>query len=302
MSARPPKVKQDGRLRRNPVAIVLLAGQDLRIIIPPERELVFSGRDAELARELLETAAVGALGSDLAGPEDGRSSNRVLSVLVREGVLLSGEQEEDRTGMAPLAGRRLRVLYGISAGADATRAYRFLDALVAAGQADVRIVLTENAQRFVPPDALRWLYGDCVYTDLFDSRSVHHVSLASWADAIIVAPATASFVCRLASGLYTDLLAATVAVSSCPVILAPSMNPAMWSRQAVRKALRELREEGFFVLMPGLGREVAAVDSGEVLGATGVEPQHLPALVAHVMKTYSPRGAGGSAEEPPVGD
>jgi 3-polyprenyl-4-hydroxybenzoate decarboxylase len=267
-------VDADGRLWRNPAATVLLEDDALRVIVPPDVLVTWRGEDAEVARRLLVAASV----AGVAAPAGDTREEAISAALLEHGAL------EARTagGTAEPGGTPLRVVYGITGAVAAVRSHAYLDALRRGG-AELRIVMTQPATRFVAADGLRWAFGVEVSTDLFTPSGVEHVQLGVWADVIAVVPASAEFLCRLAAGGYSDLLAATIAAADAPVVLVPSMNPRMWERLAVQRALRDLEEEGFTVVLPAAGREVG--EGGvRAFGGAGVTPAALTTVLGQAVR------------------
>lgn len=130
--------------------------------------------------------------------------------------------------MKHLAGRR--VLLGISGGIAAYKSAELTRHLKKAG-ADVRVVMTHGAQAFITPMTLQALSGQAVHTDLLDPNAeaaMGHIELARWAECIVIAPTTAEFLSKLATGSAGDLLSTLCLASEAPLILAPAMNQAMW--------------------------------------------------------------------------
>ncbi len=124
--------------------------------------------------------------------------------------------------------------------------------------ANVTVAMTESAQRFVSPLTFETLSGNQVATTLWpapNTRPLQHVSLAERAQVIIVAPATANFIGKLAAGIADDLVTATVmaAFASVPVLVAPAMNSGMWASPVVRRNVNTLTDLGCRVLGPGEG-------------------------------------------------
>ncbi|MBK6702901.1 MAG: bifunctional phosphopantothenoylcysteine decarboxylase/phosphopantothenate--cysteine ligase CoaBC [Caulobacteraceae bacterium] len=127
----------------------------------------------------------------------------------------------------------------------------------------VRVVMTEAAQRFVTPLAAGAIAGERVFTDLFDQAQefdVGHIRLARECDLIIVAPATADFMAKTAHGLANDLASAVLLATDKPVLMAPAMNPHMWSNSATRRNFATLQAQGLRFVGPNEG-EMA--ESGE---------------------------------------
>lgn len=122
----------------------------------------------------------------------------------------------------------------------------------------VRVVATENALRFIGKTTLEALSKntvDVVDPELFtDVDQVKHIAISKAADLIVVAPATASFMAKIAAGIADDLLTTTVLAASCKVVLAPAMHTEMWESQATKHNLEILQERGFIIVPPGTGR------------------------------------------------
>ena len=121
----------------------------------------------------------------------------------------------------------------------------------------VDVVLTSSAQRFVSPLTFRGLTQRPVYTDMFDPQSSiaeEHVELARAADAVLIAPASATTIARLAHGLADDMLALTVLATAAPVIIAPAMDGQMWEQPATRANVATLRGRGVVIVGPDVGR------------------------------------------------
>jgi phosphopantothenoylcysteine decarboxylase/phosphopantothenate--cysteine ligase len=125
------------------------------------------------------------------------------------------------------------------------------------GGATVYVLMTQAAQEFVTPLTFRSLTGQPVTTDMFDEQSplaVQHVALAGMADAVVVAPATANTLARLASGMADEPVSLTVLATTAPVLLAPAMDGGMWDNPATQHNLARLRERGFTIVGPAYGR------------------------------------------------
>ena len=148
-----------------------------------------------------------------------------------------------------------RILLGVSGGIAAYKSVFLLRLLQNAG-AEVRVVMTPAAQKFVQPLTFEALSHHRVYTDLFPADGdpdVIHVHLGKWADLIIVAPATANCMGKLAHGLADDLLTCALLAAEAPVLLAPAMETQMWERGAVRQNVEFLKKDGYRTVGPGAG-------------------------------------------------
>src|SRR5919202_2644391 len=122
--------------------------------------------------------------------------------------------------------------------------------------ADVRCILTDGAQHFVTPLAAAALSGKKAHTDLFDrdnEAEIGHIRLAREADLVVVAPATANLMARMAGGHADDLATTVLLATRLPLLIAPAMNVAMWEHPATRRNLDTLRDVGVSVVGPSVG-------------------------------------------------
>jgi phosphopantothenoylcysteine decarboxylase/phosphopantothenate--cysteine ligase len=178
---------------------------------------------------------------------------------------------------SPLAGRR--VLLGVTGGIAAYKACLVARLLTRAG-AEVQVVMTRSATRFVGPDPFSALTGRPAYVDLWETPgTVLHVSLAHGADVAVVAPLTANVMAKLAAGIADDLLTATLLEAACPLVLAPAMHTGMWEHAATVANTATLRERGATIVGPASGA-LAAGDEG--LGRLA-EPEDIVAAVEEVV-------------------
>lgn len=128
----------------------------------------------------------------------------------------------------------------------------------------VKVCMTEHATSFVGPTTFRALTREEVAVDLFDNPSdpIHHISLAKEPDVVLVAPATANVVAKVAHGQADDLLTTTVLATDAPVVVAPAMNVGMWQAEATQKNISALEQRGFDIVRPATGY-LACGDTGE---------------------------------------
>jgi phosphopantothenoylcysteine decarboxylase/phosphopantothenate--cysteine ligase len=157
--------------------------------------------------------------------------------------------------MAELNGKRL--VLGVTGGIAAYKAAE-LARLFVKGGARVDTVLTEAGARFVGPATFQALSGNPAWTDLWDARmpdNMAHIELTRGADAIVVAPASANFLARLAHGLADDLLSTLCLARDCPLIVAPAMNRQMWENPATQRNVKQLVADGVIVLGPDSGEQ-----------------------------------------------
>ncbi len=152
-----------------------------------------------------------------------------------------------------LKGRR--IVLGVTGGIAAYKAAELVRLLVKQ-EAQVRVVMTPNAQEFITPLTLQTLSGNPVAMNpfhLLDQTNIGHIALADWAEMIVILPATANIIGKIAHGLADDLLSTTVMASKAPVLIAPSMNVNMWENEAFQKNLQTLLDRGYHLVEPGEG-------------------------------------------------
>lgn len=160
----------------------------------------------------------------------------------------------DNLTLVPLAGRR--VLLGVSGGIAAYKAAYIASSLVQKG-ADVHVVMTEHATKLVGPATFWALTGNRVHTDLFEppeKSDIPHVSIPESADLLLIAPATANIIGKLANGIADDMLSTMALVVRCPVIIAPAMNVRMYSNPVVVSNIDRLRQLGYAIAEAEPGR------------------------------------------------
>lgn len=146
-----------------------------------------------------------------------------------------------------------RIVVGVTGGIAAYKACDLVSRLRKRG-AQVRVVLTEHACQFVQPLSFETLSGNPAYTDSFDRKyEIEHVALAKWADLLLIAPATANCMAKMACGIADDLLSTTCLAVRCPVLVAPAMNSAMWRNPATQANLALLRSRGMRFVGPEAG-------------------------------------------------
>ena len=172
-----------------------------------------------------------------------------------------------------------RIVLGVSGGIAAYKAAELTRLLIKAG-AQVHVVMTENGARFVSPVTFQALSGNPVWTDPWDDRRANnmaHIDLTRTADALLIAPATANTLAKIASGLADDLLSTLCLARDCPLLVAPAMNRQMWGNPATQRNVVQLREDGIQILGPDAGEQAC----GEVGEGRMLEPESIrEALIA----------------------
>ena len=181
-----------------------------------------------------------------------------------------------------------RILLGVSGGIAAYKSAELVRLLKQAG-AEVKVVMTEAAQQFIGPLTLQALSGEGVHTDLLDPEAeagMGHIELARWADLILVAPATAETLAKLATGRADDLLSTLCLAARAPLAVAPAMNQAMWHHSATQDNLQLLSQRNVQVWGPEAG-EQACGDVGE---GRMMAPQ---SLLSHVEACFQHESLSG---------
>lgn len=168
-----------------------------------------------------------------------------------------------------------RVLLGVSGGIAAYKSPDLVRRLRERGY-EVRVVMTRGAANFITPLSLQAVSGQPVHTTLLDEQAeaaMGHIELARWADVVLVAPATADVIARLAHGLADDLLTTLCLATDAPIVLAPAMNGRMWAAAATRANVETLQSRNVRMLGPGSGDQAC----GEIGEGRMLEPAELAA-------------------------
>lgn len=196
--------------------------------------------------------------------------------------------------------RGLRIALLVSGGVAAYKIVDLASALTQAG-CDVRVAMTASAVKFVGPPTFQGVTGNAAVTSLWsaDGSPEPHVFLGDWAQVVLVAPATANVIGRIAQGRSDDIVTATVMAARAPVVVAPAMNDAMWAKPVVRDNVAELRRRGIAIAEPESGRLASGhVGAGRLAGSAAI----LAAMVHAVRARYDYAGkhvvvtAGGTRE------
>ena len=176
-----------------------------------------------------------------------------------------------------------RIVLGVTGGISAYKA-AFLVRLLRKNGANVRVVMTQSATKFVTPLTFQALSAKPVHTELLDlntETAMGHIELAKWADLILIAPASANFIARYANGFAEDLLSTLCLATDSPVIIAPAMNQQMWRNQATQENLERINTRGITVVGPTAGVQACGDDGpGRML-----EPEKIVAHTANMFQT-----------------
>ncbi len=185
-----------------------------------------------------------------------------------------------------LAGKR--IVLGVTGGIAAYKAAELVRLLIKEG-ASVHVVMSEAATHFVTPVTFQALSGKLVFTDQWDPRvanNMAHIDLSREADVLLVAPASADFLAKLAGGLADDLLTTLVLARDCPLLVAPAMNRQMWENPATRRNITVLRGDGVSVIGPACGDQAC----GETGPGRMLEPEE---IVDETIGHFQPKRLAG---------
>lgn len=176
-----------------------------------------------------------------------------------------------------------QILLGVTGGVAAYKSADLVRRLREVG-ANVRVVMTESAKQFITPLTMQAVSGHPVHDDLFDLQAeaaMGHIELARWADAILIAPATADCIARLNGGEARDLLTTLCLASGAPLALAPAMNQAMWKHTQTQQNVQALQQKGVYIFGPGEGSQAC----GDVGPGRMLEPLELVKQLETVFAT-----------------
>ncbi|HVW69320.1 MAG TPA: bifunctional phosphopantothenoylcysteine decarboxylase/phosphopantothenate--cysteine ligase CoaBC [Steroidobacteraceae bacterium] len=179
-----------------------------------------------------------------------------------------------------------RILLGVTGGIAAYKSPDLVRRLRERG-AEVQVVMTAAAREFVTATTFQAVSGRPVRTDLWDAAAeaaMGHIELARWTDAVLIAPATADFLARLATGRADDLLATLCLATAAPIVVAPAMNRVMWANPATQANMSTLLQRGVHVFGPGAGDQAC----GEIGEGRMLEPLELADRIASVFPVDGP--------------
>lgn len=181
-----------------------------------------------------------------------------------------------------------KIVLGVTGGIAAYKAAELVRELVCVG-AEVFVVMTRGAQEFVTPLTFQTLSGNKVATELFsllEESEIGHISLADRADILVIAPATANVIGKIAGGIADDMLSTAVMATQAPVLLAPAMNVHMWQNPITQENIRKLRARGYHFIDPEGGELACGYEGMGRLAA-------IPAIVEEVRALLSPKDYAG---------
>lgn len=259
----------DGRVHRFPEGSGTLVAEVMRLLSRPR------------TREEL-VAALSERFEDVA--QNANTIDQALEHLRQAGAVRDATEQKPTAAQAPTR----RLVLGVTGAVGTAMAPALAAQLTSSGYA-VRVAMTKAAAKFVTPLALESITHQPVVRGLWHRTNelpTPHLNLAEWAEAVLVCPASATTLARIAAGDCSDLVSAICIAARVPVLLMPSMNAAMYEAPSVQRNLEKLRDDGFHVALPGYGHEVAhAPGKRTVTMGPAPSPRDVAALLDTVLQT-----------------
>jgi 3-polyprenyl-4-hydroxybenzoate decarboxylase len=263
--------------------LVTVARRDSYLLVDRERgNTSLEGVDVEALATVLALAAAPVSRERLEAAADDATIDR----LVELGVIAPCPAPVEASPQT-VPRRCERMVIGLSGAISVTSALDHVVALADSFAREVDVVITRGARRFVQPRIYEYR-GFRTWTDAYRPRhgaAVPHHHLATTADLVLIAPASAGTLSRLASGACDDLLSLIVAATTAPVVVAPSMNPQMWLHPPIARNVAQLRADGIWVIDPGIGAPVAQREHHGV-GAMGFDIEGLMRALDGVLTQH----------------
>lgn len=286
-------------LLRSAGARVFERGQQLFVVDPKGVVRRLDGGSAALAREVLallehertRDELFASLEELIGGPVEPASVVDELLSLLRQCGAVHAVARSAPSVSRP-SRRGLRLVLGVTGAVQTIHTPWLVSLLLAEGH-DVRVAMTENALRFCREEGLEALTHNPVCKGLWSEGTLTvapHIRWAEWADLVVIAPASASTVARIASGSCEDIVSAIAIATRAPVVVAPSMNAAMADAPSHKRNLRTLCEDGFIVVHPSVGHEVALAPSERhAMRGTMPSPPEFVAMLRAILGTHPAR-------------
>ncbi|MBI2910347.1 MAG: hypothetical protein HYX92_22105 [Chloroflexi bacterium] len=268
--------------------------------------VVYSDTAAGMAREVWSHAATpypreALIAKLVANGCAEASCKAVIETLQRENILLVGLEEVLSKTLSPASAVRPiceHLLVCMTGALQSANFYPYLRALKSAFCIDLKIILTEPARKLVQPKALLHILCSDIYCDIYEDTietyNAPHIWLSEWASCVLVAPASAATIHRIAHGSCDDLVSLTVAATppETPVVIGPCMNSRMWQNEAVQANVVLCRNRGYWIIEPGYGFEASKYreeHDGPRVGALGAQPGTLVELMAQIVRRQLPQ-------------
>ena len=271
----------------------------------------FEGASADLVRVALEFWSVPHTEQELVDHLRGLAGDcepalvaETAECLRAAGAIRAHEASSGRAPATNARGTRARIVLGVSgaiAGIDAPALVRMLQAR----RFDVSVVMTAAARRFVSPAAFEALTHRPVIRGFWHKDAgapAPHIQLATWADLVVLYPATAATIARIAQAACTDVLSALVTATTQPVLVVPSMNESMYRSPGVQRNLEQLRRDGRHVVQPGMGLEAAVAPSARApMAGAAPPPSQVIAAIELLAESATLRKRAEVSASPVVG-
>lgn len=271
-------------------------------------KMFFATREGQAVRSIVPAQQLTSAHSLVAALGEPRSVDQICAVtglpaaavdgmleqLVREGILLSGDHgalmeklsgPPNQQGWMPPC---KRLVIGITGSIFANQMFPFVSGLKRSFAGEIDVILTAAARKFVVPQVFEYL-GIRVWTRPWETKPgirVPHMHLATRSDLVLILPATASCIHRLATGACSDLISLVVTATSAPVVIAPAMNSRMASFFAVNKNIELLRAAGMYIIEPGFGVETSREDLQYSFAGVGINPAMLCRFLSAVLQSH----------------
>lgn len=275
---------------RNPDVVVFADGEFIHLVGLEVRSAKIGPIEATPILDLLELASVPVAAAKL----EELATPTTLELLLSRGVLERGTEAELATRLpiwGSVEGAACETLViGISGAVAAAHSVTRLFPLLRGFADTVHVIVTGAAEHFVEVEAFRHL-GCSVWTDAFQSDAdvnVPHIHVAEQADLVVVWPASAATLAKVAHGACDDLLSLVIAATEAPVVMFPSMNHAMWTDPAVARNVAQLRDDGVVLIEPGVGFEASATAEHELaVGVPGGASVSMDVILRTVLAAVS---------------
>lgn len=206
-----------------------------------------------------------------------------MAIVSPDAILYSNIVTDERRAEMSLFLTNKNILLGITGSIAAYKSADLVRRLREAG-ANVRVAMTENAKRFITPLTMQAVSGNPVHEDLFDLQAeaaMGHIELARWADVVLIAPATADFMAKLAQGIADDLLSTLCLATKAPIAIAPAMNQGMWKHTLTHAHLQALIDKNVNIFGPGEGNQAC----GDVGPGRMLEPNDIVTKLSAIFAT-----------------
>jgi phosphopantothenoylcysteine decarboxylase/phosphopantothenate--cysteine ligase len=271
---------------RNPEVAAIARGEAFYFLRKNQGPLEISPTNVQALSETLQALAMPLSEEAL----DGLLDEDTKTLFVEGKLLLSGTKEEllarllgDQKSERPCG----HLVFAVTGAVASMHTASIVFELFHTFAKRIDVIFTEAAQHFVNPEIFSFL-GIQTWTDAFTPKgdiNVPHIYLANTADLIVVLPASAHTLYKLAHGACNDLLSLTICATKAPVVLVPAMNHAMWNNPAVARNVKQLREDGLYVVEPSVGVEVARKQ--EVVpeyGSSGLVGFNLTSILSSILE------------------